>query len=341
MTEVSRSTTPPVTLFTGQWADLPLEDVARLAASWGYDGLEIAASGDHLDLLRADEDPAYLGERLEIVERHGLRVHAISNHLTGQAVCDDPIDFRHEAIVRPYTWGDGEPEGVRQRAAQDMKRAARVARRLGASVVTGFTGSKIWPYVAQFPPVPESVIDDGYEDFARRWTPILDVFAEEGVRYAHEIHPSEIAYDHWTLVRSLEAIDGHPAFGVNWDPSHMLWQGMDVVGFIWDFQDRICHVDCKDTRIRPANGRTGILGSHLPWGDPRRQWDFVSTGHGDVPWEDSFRALRAIGYNGPFSVEWEDAGMDRQHGAAQAVDFVRNLLWERPSHSFDSSFSNQ
>jgi sugar phosphate isomerase/epimerase len=324
----------PVTLFTGQWADLPFEEVARLASEWGYDGLEIAASGDHLDLARADEDDAYLRSRLEILDRHGLRVWAISNHLAGQAVCDDPIDFRHRAIVRPYIWGDGDPEGVRQRAA-------RVARKLGADVVTGFTGSRIWPYVAMFPPVPAEVIDAGYDDFARRWNPILDVFDSEGVRYAHEVHPSEIAYDYWTTVRALEAIDHRHAFGINWDPSHLVWQGIDPIGFIVDFADRICHVDCKDTRLRPPTGRSGILGSHLPWGDPRRGWDFVSTGHGDTHWEDGFRALASIGYTGPISIEWEDAGMDRLHGAAEAVGRIRSLLWKRPEASFDSAFSNQ
>ena len=333
--------THPVTLFTGQWADLPFEEVARLASEWGYDGLEIAASGDHLDLERADSDNAYLRTRLDILDRYGLKVWAISNHLTGQAVCDDPIDFRHEAIVRPYTWGDGDPEGVRRRAAEDMKRAARVARKLGADVVTGFTGSSIWQYVAMFPPVPASVIEAGYDDFARRWNPIFDVFDGEGVRYAHEVHPSEIAYDHWTLVKALAAVDDRHAFGVNWDPSHMLWQGIDVVDFITDFADRICHVDCKDTRLRPQSGRSGVLGSHLAWGDPRRGWDFVSTGRGDVPWEDAFRALRSIGYAGPISVEWEDAGMDRMDGAPDALRFVRSLLWSPPAASFDSAFSNQ
>ncbi|MEU4560725.1 sugar phosphate isomerase/epimerase [Actinoplanes sp. NPDC023936] len=331
----------PVTLFTGQWADLPFEEVARLAASWGYDGLEIAASGDHLDLARAEEDPSYLLSRVEILDRYGLRCWAISNHLTGQAVCDDPIDFRHQGILRQSIWADGEPSGVRLRAAEDMKRAARVARRLGADVVVGFTGSSIWKYVAMFPPVPASVIEAGYEDFARRWTPILDVFDAEGVRFAHEVHPSEIAYDYWTSVRTLEAIGRRPAFGFNWDPSHMLWQGVDTVGFITDFADRIYHVDCKDTRIRPASGRAGVLGSHLPWGDPRRGWDFVSTGHGDVPWEDAFRALAAIGYEGPISIEWEDAGMDRLHGAAEAVRRVRELLWPLPGAAFDAAFSNQ
>jgi sugar phosphate isomerase/epimerase len=331
----------PVTLFTGQWADLTLEEVAGHAARWGYDGLEIACSGEHLDVWRAAEDDAYLASRREILDRHGLKLYAISNHLTGQAICDDPIDFRHQAIVRPKVWGDGDGdgEGVRRRAAEEMKLTAKVARRLGVDTVVGFTGSKIWQYVAMFPPVSDAVIEEGYADFARRWNPILDVFDDEGVRFAHEVHPGEIAYDYWSSVKSLEALDNRKAFGFNWDPSHMMWQNIDPVAFIWDFQDRIYHVDCKDTRLRPRNGRAGVMGSHLPWGDPRRGWDFVSTGHGDVPWEDSFRALRAIGYAGPISIEWEDAGMDRLHGAAEAVGFVRSLLWKLPEVRFDAAFA--
>jgi sugar phosphate isomerase/epimerase len=333
--------TLPVTLFTGQWADLTLEEVAKYASEWGYDGLEIACSGEHLDVWRAAEDDDYLQSRLDILDRNGLKVWALSNHLTGQAVCDDPIDFRHKAILRSKVWGDGEAEGVRQRAAEELKLTAKAANRLGVDTITGFTGSKIWPYVAMFPPVGADVIDAGYEDFATRWNPILDVFDGEGVRYAHEVHPGEIAYDYWTCVRALEAVGHRTAFGFNWDPSHMMWQGIDTVDFIVDFADRIYHVDCKDTRIRPQSGRAGVLGSHLPWGDPRRGWDFVSTGHGDVPWEDAFRALRSVGYAGPISVEWEDAGMDRLQGAKEAAGFVRSLLWDLPTASFDSAFSNQ
>jgi sugar phosphate isomerase/epimerase len=161
------------------------------------------------------------------------------------------------------------------------------------------------------------------------------------VRFALEVHPSEIAYDYWTTVRTLDAIGHRPSFGLNWDPSHMLWQQVDPVGFIIDFADRIYHVDCKDTRLRPRNGRAGVLGSHLPWGDPRRGWDFVSTGHGDCPWEDAFRALNSIGYQGPISVEWEDAGMDRRRGAREAVQRVRSWLWPKPEASFDAAFSHQ
>ncbi len=294
----------PITLFTGQWADLPFEEVARLAGEWGYDGLEIACWGDHLDPWQGAEDDAYIRGKLDLLEKYGLQVFAISNHLKGQAVCDDPIDARHEAILSANVWGDGDPEGVRQRAAEEMVAA-------------------------------------GYRDFADRWNPILDVFDECGVRFAHEVHPSEIAYDYWTTVATMEAIGHREAFGLNWDPSHFVWQDLDPVGFLWDFKDRIYHVDCKDAKRQVGNGRNGRMGSHLPWADPRRGWDFVSTGHGDVPWEQSFRMLNTIGYEGPISVEWEDAGMDRLLGAPEALEFVRRLAFDAPTASFDAAFSTK
>ncbi|HEY3408288.1 MAG TPA: TIM barrel protein, partial [Propionicimonas sp.] len=193
----------PVTLFTGQWADLPFEEMCRLASEWGYDGLEIACWGDHLDVYRAATDDSYVAAKKATLEKYGLGVWAISNHLKGQAVCDDPIDFRHRDMVSDRVWGDGEAEGVRQRAAEEMKLTAIAARKLGVDTVVGFTGSKIWQYVAMFPPVPDSVIDEGYTDFANRWNPILDVFDSEGVKFAHEVHPSEIAYDYWSTKLTL------------------------------------------------------------------------------------------------------------------------------------------
>ena len=330
-----------VTLFTGQWADLPFEQVCRLASSWGYDGLEIACWGDHFDVEAALSDDSYVPRVRETLARHGLQVWAISCHLTSQAVCDHPIDERHQNILHPRVWGDGSPEGVRQRAAAEIADTARAARLLGVDTVIGFTGSSIWHTVAMFPPVPPEMIDRGYADFADRWNPILDVFDEVGVRYAHEVHPGEIAYDYWTTVRTLESIGHRPAFGLNFDPSHFVWQDLDPVGFLYDFRDRIYHVDCKES-VKRFNGRNGRLGSHLAWGDPRRGWDFVSTGHGDVPWEAVFRMLNSIGYSGPISIEWEDAGMDRLVGGPDALAFVRELTRiEPPEASFDSAFSSR
>jgi hypothetical protein len=186
--------------------------------------------------------------------------------------------------------------------------------------------------------VPAEVIEAGYQDFADRWNPIIDVFDDHGVRFALEVHPSEIAYDWHTTEKTLEAIGRRPGFGINWDPSHMAWQDIDPAAFIHHFADRIYHVDCKDTKIHSEDGRRGRLSSHLPWGDPRRAWDFVSSGHGSVDWEASFRALNTIGYSGPISIEWEDPGMDRLHGAPEALAFIRKLLWAPPAASFDAAF---
>src|SRR3954464_13855982 len=147
----------PITLFTGQWADLPLETLAARAKGWGYDGLELASWGDHFDVGRALKDERYCDDRRALLTKHGLKVFAISNHLVGQAVCDR-IDERHKSILPPRIWGDGKPDGVQKRATEEMKNTARAAARLGVKVVPGFTGSSIWHLLYSFPPVPDAWI---------------------------------------------------------------------------------------------------------------------------------------------------------------------------------------
>ena len=329
----------PVTLFTGQWADLPLEEMAKKAKDFGYDGLELACWGDHFDVVKGAESKAYCEDRLALLDKYGLKVWAISNHLAGQAVCDR-IDERHKAILPPHVWGDGDPEGVRERAAEEMKRTAKAASNLGVKVVNGFTGSSIWHLVYFFPPVDAEMVEAGFRDFAERWRPILDTFAENGVKFALEVHPTEIAYDIYTAERALEAIGGHEAFGFNFDPSHLHWQGVDPVKFIRKFGDRIYHVHMKDA-IVTLDGESGILSSHLPFGDSKRGWDFRSLGRGGVNFEEIIRALNAVGYQGPLSVEWEDSGMDREHGAREACEFVRKLDFEPSKVAFEAAFAEK
>lgn len=326
----------PVTLFTGQWADMPLETLAQKASEWGYDGLELACWGDHFDVRKAVEDPKYCEERKQLLARYGLNVWAISNHLVGQAVLD-PIDERHKAILPDHVWGDGNPDGVRERAIEEMKLTARAAKNLGVQVVNGFTGSPIWHLVYPFPPVPPQMIEDGFKKFAQLWKPILDEFEACGVKFALEVHPTEIAFDLHTARKALEAVDYHPAFGFNFDPSHLHWQGVDPVKFIYEFPDRIFHMHVKDA-IVTLDGRSGILSSHLPFGDPRRGWDFRSPGRGGINFEEIIRALNNIGYNGPLSVEWEDSGMDREHGAKEACEFVRKLQFKPSEIRFEAAF---
>jgi sugar phosphate isomerase/epimerase len=324
-----------VTLFTGQWADLPLEDLAAKCGDWGFDGLELACWGDHFEVDRALADDGYAESRREILERHGLGCWAIGAHLVGQAVCD-PIDERHRGILPPEVWGDGDPEGVRQRAAERMKDTARAAARLGVTQVNGFTGSSIWHMLYSFPPNDFDAIERGYEDFAERWDPIIDVFDQEGVRFGLEVHPTEIAYDFVTTRKTLAAIDRREGFGINFDPSHFAHQHLDSAAFVLEFADRIYHVHVKDSE-KHLDGRKSILASHLNFGEGERGWDFVSPGHGDVDFEALVRALNRIGYDGPLSIEWEDSGMDREWGARDALAFVRQVDFAPSAVAFDAA----
>ena len=329
----------PVTLFTGQWADLPLETLAEKSGTWGFDGLELACWGDHFDVEAALEDDGYVERRRELLERHGLGCWSIGNHLAGQAVCD-PIDGRHKNTLPPRVWGDGDSEGVRQRAAEEMKNTARAAARLGVDTVTGFTGSSVWHMLYSFPPNDFEEIERGYEDFAERWNPIIDVFDDVGVRFALEVHPTEIAYDFPTTRKALDAIGNREGFGINFDPSHFAHQFLDAAQFIEEFAERIYHFHVKDSKKR-LNGRRSILSSHLDFGEPERGWDFVSPGHGDVDLEDCVRVLNRIGYAGPLSIEWEDSGMDREWGAQDALAFVRRTDFEPSTQAFDSAFARE
>ncbi len=329
----------PITLFTGQWADLPLEELCRKAAEWGYDGLELACWGDHFDVTRGAEDLEYCAQQRSVLEAHGLGVWAISNHLVGQAVAD-VVDERHRAILPQHVWGDGDPASVSERAAEEMARTARAAHNLGVEVVNGFTGSPIWPMLYAFPPISPGAIDAGFGTFAERWNPILDVFDEVGVRFALEVHPTEIAFDSVTAERALEALGHRDAFGFNYDPSHLAYQGVDCVDFVTRFGPRIFHVHMKDVWWSEVPKPSGVFGGHLPFGHRDRYWDFRSLGRGRVPFEEIIRALNRVGYDGPLSVEWEDSGMDREHGAAEACRFIREMDFPSSDSAFDTGFQS-
>jgi len=329
--------TRSVTLFTGQWADLPLKELAPLAKSMGYDGLELACWGDHFNVQEALSSPAYVKDKRALLAQHGLQCFAIANHLVGQAVCD-LIDERHQSILSQQVWGDGAPEGVRQRAAREMQDTARAAAALGVKTVTGFTGSSIWHSTYPFPPTTQSYWDKGFADFARRWTPILDVFESVDVNFALEVHPTEIAFDIASAQRAVEAVKGHRRFGFNFDPSHLGYQGVDYVKFIRTFTDRIFNAHMKDAWWGKGDGSAGVFGGHTSFGDARRFWDFRSVGRGMIDFESLIVALNDIGYSGPLSVEWEDSRMDRVHGATESAAFCKRLDFKPAAGAFDAAF---
>lgn len=329
--------TRPVTLFTGQWADLPLAELAKKAKQWGYDGLELACWGDHFDPAKGAKDPAYCEQQKKILVDNGLESYAISHHLAGQLVCDLNNDARSDGFAPAECAGD--PDKKRAWAVETMKQTAIAAKNMGLKVVNGFTGSSIWHLIYSFPPVSAEQVEEGFKYFAEMWNPILDVFDENGVKFALEVHPTEIAFDIVTAQRAIDAIDGREAFGFNFDPSHLEWQGVDPVKFINCFKDRIYHVHMKDA-IVTLDGTTGILSSYLNFGEPGRGWDFRSLGRGQVDFEEIIRALNQISYDGPLSVEWEDAAMDREVGARESAEFVKQVDFEPSDRVFDEAFSD-
>ncbi len=335
-----------VTLFTGQWADLSFEEICKKAKSFGYDGLELACWGDHFDVEKALKDKNYCKGRWEVLKDYGLSCFAISAHLVGQAVCDN-IDQRHKSILPPEVWGNGEPEGVRKRAAKRLADTAKAARKLRdaspdkikfPAVVNGFTGSSVWHSIYAFPPTDQAYWQKGFDDFAKRFAPILAEFDKQNVNFALEVHPTEIAFDIASAERAVKAVNGHKRFGFNYDPSHLGYQGVDYVKFIRTFSDRIYHVHMKDAWWGHGNGDVGVFGGHVSFADPRRFWDFRSLGHGDINFEEIIVALNDINYQGPLSVEWEDSRMDREHGATEAAAFVKKIDFKPSNIAFDGQF---
>jgi len=341
-----------VTLFTGQWADIPLKDLLPKVKEMGYQGVELACWGDHFEVQRALNEKGYVDSIWALLEEHGLACYAISNHLVGQAICD-LIDERHKAILDAKIWGDGDPEGVRQRAAQEMIDTGKAARKFadagkqymsqfgagtGKVVVNGFTGSSIWHSIYAFPPTTQEFYEKGFQDFAKRFIPILDAFKEEDVYFALEVHPTEIAFDIVSAQRAIDAVGGHERFGFNYDPSHLGYQGVDYVRFIREFSDRIFHAHMKDAWWGHGDGTVGVFGGHTDFTDGRRYWDFRSVGRGDVNFEEVIVALNDIQYSGPLSIEWEDGRMDRFEGATESCAFVKKLDFTPNQIAFDAAF---
>ena len=341
-----------ITIITGQFGDVSAEELFSRMSSFGYDGLELACGTDHFNvrmwrdnvpvdskgqpLIAGSKEYAipYRDFKTAQLKKYGLIVKALSNHCVGQCILDK-IDARHYTITPSYLH-DQDPEKFWKNCAQEMIDTAQAAKDLGANIVTGFTGSSIWNLVYCWPPVPGEMIEDGFKLLKERWTPILDEYEALGVKFALEVHPTEIAFDLISAERALEALDYHPAFGFNFDPSHLLWQRVDPVMFIRKFPDRIFHVHMKDAALQ-LNGENGILGSHLNLGNSRFGWMFRSLGHGDVNFEEIVRALNDISYDGPLSVEWEDQGMDRWYGAKEACEFVKKTFFPPSDVVFDKN----
>lgn len=325
-----------VTLTTCQWADIEFDKMCELAKKMGYDGLEIACWGNHINIDKAYTDDSYVKWLKDNLEKNGLVCKAIATHIIGQCVGDAP-DVRLNNFAPAELANDS--EAIRNWGIDQMKKSAVVAKKLGANIVTGFVGSPIWRYLYSFPQTSNEMVEEGYDEIVRLWTPILDEFKKNDVLFALEVHPGEIAFDYYSTKKLLEKFADNKTFGLNFDPSHLIWQGMKPELFLSDFRDRIYHVHMKDAAVT-LDGRTGLLGSHIDFGSLKRGWNFRSLGHGDVDFESIIRVLNDMNYTGPLSVEWEDSGMERIAGGTEAAAFVKKVDFAPSNVRFDEAISN-
>ncbi len=329
----------PVTLFTIQWGDLPLEEICRLAKQMGYEGLELAKDA-HFDARKAAEDPGYVQEVKDTLAKYDLGCWAVSAHLTGQCVTD-ALQWAYDPRLDGFAPSHlaGKPEEIQKWAVEEMKITVHGAKAMGVDVVTFFMGSPIWKFWYSFPQTSEEMVEEGFQKVKELWSPIFDEYDKCGVKLALEVHPTEIAFDYWSTKKLLETFDYRPTLGINFDPSHLIWQGVDPAMFLFDFADRVYHVHIKDTKVN-LNGRNGILGSHITFGDQRRGWNFVSPGHGDVDFDNIIRVLNQKGYVGPLSIEWEDSGMERVFGGTEACEFTKKINFSASDIAFDDALKN-
>lgn len=326
----------PVTLFTGQWADLSFEEICKIASNIGYEGLELATWGKHINVKKAAEDLSYVKEIKDTLKKYNLKTWVISAHLCGQIV-GDVIDKRHNQFASSAVADD--PEAMREWAVQEVKYTIQAAKNLDIKIISGFMGSPIWPYWYSFPQTSQEIVDEGFKTIVKRWTPLFDEMDKLGIKFALEIHPTEIAFDYYSFVKLLKVFDYRKTLGMNFDPSHLLWQGIKPHLMIRELPDRVYHVHMKDASVT-LDGLTGILGSHLEFGSTKRGWNFRSLGRGSVDFLAIIRELNEVGYEGPLSVEWEDSGMERMLGVSESYTFVKNVNFSASTVAFDKALKN-
>ncbi|MCX7700603.1 MAG: sugar phosphate isomerase/epimerase [Gemmataceae bacterium] len=326
----------PLLLYSGAFADLPFEELAARAVDWGYQGLELACSTEHLEVQRAVSEPTYCAQRLEQASRQDLQIPV----LNCQRMClllGDHLDDRYRELAPDYVWGDGRPDGIRHRVVEELLATVQAAQKMGVGLVVGAGGSPFGSALIGCLPIPTEAVARAFRDFAQRIMPVLDACRDAGTRFGYVIQPGQLAFDLYSAELLLESVSGREELGFVLDPASLHWQGVDPIEFIQRFPDRIVHVHVNDAVLN-LNGRSGILNSYLPPGDPRRGWDYRSPGHGGVDWPGIIRALNYAGYDGALSVHWRDAGMHRDYGAEDAARFVKQLDWDRAVNSGSPMF---
>ena len=309
-----------------------LPAIADYMAGLGYKGLQIPSWDERLfDLALAAESQTYCDDITGILADKGLAITELSTHLQGQLVAVHPAyDAQFDGFTIPQMRGN--PAARQAWAVEQVKLAAVVSRRLGLTAHASFPGALAWPYMYPWPQRPAGLVEDAFDELARRWTPILDVFDENGVDIGFEIHPGEDLHDGVTFEMFLSRVNNHPRANILYDPSHFVLQCLDYLQFIDIYHERIKCFHVKDAEFRP-NGRSGVYGGYQGWVD--RPGRFRSLGDGQVDFSQIFSKMAANDFAGWAVLEWECALKHPEAGAAEGAPFIDRHIIRVTDHAFD------
>ena len=309
-----------------------LASITRWAGELGYKGVQIPTFDARLfDLEKAAESQDYCDEITGICAENGLEVSELSTHMQGQLVAVHPAyDLQFDGFVPEAVRGN--PAARTGWATEQLNWAAIASRRMGLDVTVSFTGSLAFPYLYPWPQRPAGLVDEAFTELAARWKPILDVYEDQGVDVAYEIHPGEDVFDGITFEMFLEKLGGHKRCTINYDPSHFLLQQLDYLAFIDIYHERITAFHVKDAEFN-ATGRQGVYSGYQNWAD--RAGRFRSLGDGQVDFKSIFARLAHHGYDRWAVLEWECCLKHPEVGAAEGVDFIRDHIIPLTDRAFD------
>jgi len=309
-----------------------IEGLAGWAAGKGFKGVQIPTWDKRvIDLEQAAASQSYCDDYMGKLAEHGLVITELASHLQGQLVAMHPaFDLPADSFAPPGVHHN--PKARQDWAVNQLMLAAKASERFGIDRHVTFSGTLLWPYLYPYPQWPDGLIEDGFDELARRWLPILDAFDASGVDLCYEIHPMEDLHDGLTFEMFLARVDNHKRCNIMYDPSHFVLQSLDYLAYIDHYHGRIKTFHVKDAEFRPT-GKTGAYGGYQPW--LSRAGRFRSPGDGQVDFKAIFSKLTGYGFDGWAVLEWECCLKNSDDGAAEGARFISDQIIKVATHAFD------
>jgi sugar phosphate isomerase/epimerase len=309
-----------------------LQSIARWAASLGYKAIQVPTSDDAIfNLALAAESQTYCDEIKGMLGEEGIEISELSTHLQGQLVAVHPAyDSQFDGFAAPQVRGN--PAARQEWAVEQVKLAAKASQNFGLIASVTFSGALAWPYLYPWPQRPSGLVEDTFAELARRWTPILNAYADAGIDLCYEIHPGEDLHDGITFERFLQGVENHPRANILYDPSHFVLQQLDYLAFIDHYHERIKMFHVKDAEFR-MNGKSGVYGGYQGWVE--RPGRFRSLGDGQIDFKSIFSKMAANDFPGWAVLEWECALKHPEDGAREGASFIRDHIIRVTETAFD------